>query len=178
MQALMESILPHVEPEAAVPPRSPMEYKIVPIREIPIGYILCDKPELVDAYWRNNIATATWYDPFKESLAVIWLNTRKRILGHQIVSTGTLDTILIHPRECFRGAIIACAAAIIVAHNHPSGDPTPSEADIKVTRDMMRAGQLLKIDLVDHIIVGDQRALRDGRQAYTSLRELGYLYNS
>jgi len=63
------------------------------------------------------------------------LNTRRRVKGHQLISIGTLDMILVHPREVFRGAIIAAAAAIVIMHNHPSGEPAPSEADIKVTRD-------------------------------------------
>lgn len=73
----------------------------------------------------------------------------RRVKGHAPISTGTLDTILVHPREVFRPAIIAAASAVIVMHNHPIGESTPSEADIKVTRDLIRAGQLLKIDILD-----------------------------
>jgi len=65
-----------------------------------------------------------------------------------------MDTILVHPREVFRLAIIAAASAVIVMHNHPSGESTPSEADIKVTRDLIRAGQLLKMELIDHVVIG------------------------
>jgi len=97
------------------------------------------------------------------------LNSRRRVKGHQLVSIGTLDTILVHSREVFRAAIIVAAAAVVLVHNHPSGDATPSEADIKVTRDLIRAGQLLKIDVLDHVIVGQNR--------HTSLRELGYFYS-
>jgi DNA repair protein RadC len=79
-----------------------------------------------------------------------------------------MDTILCHPREVFRLAIMASAAAIIIAHNHPSGESTPSEADIKITRDLIRAGQLLKIEVLDHII---------GNPSHTSLRNLGYFYS-
>ena len=86
------------------------------------------------------------------------------------MSIGTLDTILVHPREVFCVAIVAAAAAIVVMHNHPSGEADPSDADIKVTRDLVRAGQLLKIDLLDHVIVG--------RGKHVSLRSLGYLYSS
>ena len=88
---------------------------------------------------------------------------------------GTLDTLLVHPREVFRAAIAANAAAVVLAHNHPSGDPTPSEADIKVTRDLIRAGQLLKIDVLDHVIIG--RATPERPKDYASLRELGYFYS-
>ena len=109
-----------------------------------------------------------------ETFQVILLNTRRRLIRIQEVSQGTLDTILVHPREVFRPAIAAGAAAIILAHNHPSGDPTPSEADIKVTRDLIRAGQLLKIEVLDHIILG--RATQERPKDYASLRELGYFY--
>jgi len=90
------------------------------------------------------------------------------------ISQGTLDTILVHPREVFKSAIAANAAALVLVHNHPSGDPTPSEADIKVTRDLIRAGQLLKIEVLDHIIIG--RATPERVKDYMSLRELGYFY--
>jgi len=87
-----------------------------------------------------------------------------------MVSTGTLDTILVHPREAFKIAIALSASAIVLAHNHPSGDPSPSEADIRVTRDLIRAGQLLKIEVLDHVIVGFAGQ-------FTSLRTLGYFYS-
>jgi DNA repair protein RadC len=109
-----------------------------------------------------------------ETFQVILLNTRRRLIRIESISQGTLDTILVHPREVFRPAIAAGAAAIILAHNHPSGDPTPSEADIKVTRDLIRAGQLLKIEVLDHIILG--RATQERPKDYASLRELGYFY--
>jgi DNA repair protein RadC len=109
-----------------------------------------------------------------ETFQVILLNTRRRLIRIESISQGTLDTILVHPREVFRPAIAAGAAAIILAHNHPSGDPTPSEADIKVTRDLIRAGQLLKIEVLDHVILG--RATQERPKDYASLRELGYFY--
>ena len=107
-----------------------------------------------------------------ENFQVIFLNTRKRMIGMQVLSQGTLDTILVHPREVFSAAIAKKSASIILAHNHPSGDPTPSEADIKVTRDLIRAGQLLQIQVVDHIILG-QRTLERPID-FISLRQLGY----
>ncbi len=79
-----------------------------------------------------------------------------------------MDTILVHPREVFRLAIMASAHSIVIMHNHPSGESTPSEADIKVTRDLIRAGQLLKIDVIDHVVIGNQNR--------SSLRELGCFY--
>jgi DNA repair protein RadC len=109
-----------------------------------------------------------------ESFQVLLLNTRKKLVRVEEISEGTLDTILVHPREVFRAAILANAAGIVLIHNHPSGDPTPSDADIKVTRDLIRAGQLLKIDVVDHVIIGRATAAR--AKDYSSLRELGYFF--
>jgi len=109
-----------------------------------------------------------------EAFQVLLLNVRKKLIRMEIISKGLLDTILVHPREVFRAAIVANAAGIVLVHNHPSGDPTPSEADIKVTRDLIRAGQLLKIEVVDHVIIG--RATAERAKDYSSLRELGYFY--
>ena len=110
-----------------------------------------------------------------ETFQILLLNTRRRLIHVERISQGTLDTLLVHPREVFRAAIAANAAAVVLVHNHPSGDPTPSEADIKVTRDLIRAGQLLKIDVLDHVIIG--RATAERQKDYASLRELGYFYS-
>ena len=107
-----------------------------------------------------------------ETFQVLLLNTRRRLIRVAEISDGTLDTLLVHPREVFEKAISASAAAIVLVHNHPSGDPTPSEADIKVTRDLIRAGQLLKIEVLDHVILG--RSTPERPQDYLSLRALGY----
>jgi DNA repair protein RadC len=109
-----------------------------------------------------------------ENFQVVLLNTRRKLIRIDIISQGTLDTILVHPREVFKPAIAANAAAVVLVHNHPSGDPTPSEADVKVTRDLIRAGQLLKIDVLDHVILGSSTQNRP--KDYVSLRELGYFY--
>jgi DNA repair protein RadC len=109
-----------------------------------------------------------------EAFQVLLLNTRKKLIRVEEISEGTLDTILIHPRDVFRAAISANAAAVILIHNHPSGDPSPSDADIKVTRDLVRAGQLLKIEVADHVIIGRASAAR--AKDYASLRELGFFY--
>ena len=109
-----------------------------------------------------------------EQFQVAMLNTRRKLIRVERISQGTLDTLLVHPREVFKLAIAANASAIVLVHNHPSGDPTPSEADIKVTRDLSRAGQLLKIEVLDHVILGQRTA--DRPRDYVSLRELGYFY--
>jgi DNA repair protein RadC len=107
-----------------------------------------------------------------EQFQVVLLNTRRKLIRVERVAQGTLDTILVHPREVFKTAISANAAAIVLVHNHPSGDPAPSEADVKVTRDLIRAGQLLKIEVLDHVILG--RSSKERPRDYVSLRELGF----
>ncbi len=109
-----------------------------------------------------------------ETFQTLLLNVRHRLIRVERVSQGTLDTLLVHPREVFRAAIAANAAAVVLVHNHPSGDPAPSEADIKATRDLIRAGQLLKIEVLDHVILG--RRTPDRARDYVSLRELGHFY--
>jgi hypothetical protein len=153
------------------PAPSAKEYKIVALRECPLpeDMQLCDTPDKAFDYWHRHVVTCPYYNPECECFVVLMLNTRRRVKGHQLLSIGILDTILVHPREAFRMAIIASASAIVFMHNHPSGEPTPSEADIKVTRDLIRAGQLLKIDVLDHVIVGRNRRC--------SLRELGHFYS-
>jgi proteasome lid subunit RPN8/RPN11 len=150
---------------------TPWEYKVTALRECPTpeSLQLCDTPDKAAEYWRLHVATHPHFNPECECFVVLMLNTRRRVKGHQLVSIGTMDTILIHPREVFRLAIMTAAAAIVIMHNHPSGEATPSEADIKVTRDLIRAGQLLKIEVLDHVIVGNPNR--------SSLRELGYFYS-
>ena len=159
-----------VRPQEEGPvPSQPKEYKVVALRECatPEAMQLCDTPERAAEYWKMHIATSPQFNPECECFIVLILNTRRRIKGHHLVSIGTMDTVLVHAREVFRtAAIMGAAHALVLMHNHPSGEPQPSEADIKVTRDLIRAGQLLKIEVLDHVIMG--------RPHHSSLRELGY----
>lgn len=150
------------------------EWKVITLREClaPGQMKLADEPGKAAEYYRSVIMKDDRYNPDIETLHVLALNTRRKVVGHYLVATGTADTLLVHPREVFRTAIVANAAAILLVHNHPSGDPTPSEADIKVTRDLIRAGQVIKIDVLDHIVIGHP----NNTPPFTSLRELGYFY--
>lgn len=106
---------------------------------------------------------------------VFWalmLDTKNRLIGEpQQISEGTLNSSLVHPRELFKRALQHSCAAIILAHNHPSGDPTPSAEDIKVTRQLIGAGEVMGIKVLDHIVVGHRRHHAD--TDFLSLREAG-----
>jgi DNA repair protein RadC len=102
-----------------------------------------------------------------EQFGVVLLDTKHRVMRTTVLAAGTLNTSIVEPREVFREAAIGCAAAIVVFHNHPSGDPTPSPEDVALTRRLAAAGVLMGIVVVDHIILGDSR--------YCSLKGLGHL---
>jgi DNA repair protein RadC len=103
-----------------------------------------------------------------EQFGIVMLDTKHRVIRIKIVSIGSLDSTVVHPREVFREAASASAAAIVLFHNHPSGDPTPSSDDLVLTTRMVNAGTIMGIDVVDHVILADQR--------YFSLVEAGRLH--
>ena len=112
--------------------------------------------------------------PLQESFWVILLDRKNHAQGRVMITLGTASSSLAHPREVFRPAILAGSSAIIIAHNHPSGDPAPSSADIQVTRQLREAARLMDIALLDHVIIGDIQADPTGR-GYYSFREAGLL---
>ncbi|MGZ5018913.1 MAG: RadC family protein [Chthoniobacterales bacterium] len=126
-----------------------------------------DTPELV-----YNLLGAEMRALEKESLRLLLLDTRYHLLRVEEISRGSVNESVAHPREVFRPAIIASAYAVIVAHNHPSGDPSPSQADHGLTRRLAEAAELLQIKLLDHVIIG---APAEGRQPYFSFKEAGVL---
>ena len=95
----------------------------------------------------------------KEQFRGIYLNSRNKLIHDEVISLGTLTTNLVHPREVFQPAIQYSATAIILAHNHPSGDPEPSEDDIKITQQLVKASKIINIEILDHIIIGKNRYL-------------------
>jgi len=106
-------------------------------------------------------------DEVRERFLVIWLNSANRVTGFEIVTEGILNSSIVHPREVYRGAIVATAASIIIAHNHPSGNGEPSAEDISITRQIAEAGKIIGIPLNDHVIFADHN--------YTSFAERGLL---
>ncbi|WP_442962140.1 RadC family protein [Pseudogracilibacillus sp. SE30717A] len=103
----------------------------------------------------------------QEHLVVLFLNTKNQIIHRQTIFIGSLNASIVHPREIFREAVKRSAASIICAHNHPSGDPSPSKEDIHVTRRLVEAGKIMGIELLDHLVIGNN--------SFTSLKEKGYL---
>jgi hypothetical protein len=163
-------------PAATVKPFTAKEFKVISLRDCPLPYgpRCFDTPDKAAVYWRLNIEGSPYHNAECECCVVLVLDARRRIKGHQLVSIGTIDTCLASAREVFRGAIVASAAAIILMHNHPSGDPNPSPGDLDTTRRLIRAGRLLGIELLDHIVMG--KPTPEHPKDYCSLRELGWFW--
>lgn len=128
-------------------------YKVSLVREGSLTQL--ERPQVC-----NSAAAATIFSSYlaaedREHFVVMLLNSKNRIIGMNTVSVGSLSSSLVHPREVFKPAILANAAAILVAHNHPSGEPTPSCEDIEITKRLKAAAELLSIRLLDHIVLGE-----------------------
>jgi DNA repair protein RadC len=113
-------------------------------------------------YWNAVIKKQIWFDEAKEHLIVLLLSTKFDVEGYSLVSIGCLNESIAHPREIFRAAVAAGCGGIVILHNHPSGDPSPSTADHSLTSRLRDAADLLQIKLVDHVIVGRRRSLKSG----------------
>jgi len=141
-------------------------FRIALVREP--GVKLAERPELRSAAEAVPILAQFIGETDREVFAVALLTVRHRLLGLHTVSVGCLTSAPVHPREVYKPAILAGSAAILAAHNHPSGDPEPSAEDIALTRRLAAAGQLLGIELLDHLVIGEA-----GR--FVSLRDRGAL---
>ena len=154
------------------------ERKIMRVYEAKIVYSLVslgeeiklDAPAKVADYLRS----AFEENPVQEAFYAVYLDRKNHPIGRHMISLGTATSALAAPREVFRGAILAGATALVVAHNHPSGDPAPSAADVQVTRQLRDASHIIDIDLLDHVIVGDAKADPRG-MGYYSFRECGVI---
>ncbi|HRI12262.1 MAG TPA: DNA repair protein RadC [Verrucomicrobiota bacterium] len=131
---------------------------------------LLDTPASIADALRDELS---WLEA--ERFIVASVTTRRHLIRTDEIGRGILDTVLVHAREVFRPAILANAHAVVLIHNHPGGDPSPSEADIRITRDLIRAGQLLRIEVLDHVILGRRRETQT--KDYCSLKELGHFYS-
>lgn len=132
---------------------------VVTVRERPVIREPRDASVLVAEYLKETD---------REHFVILLLDMKNAVIGINTVSVGTLDSALVHPREVYKAAILANAAAIVLAHNHPSGDPTPSAEDMRTTERLHQAGKLLDIDVLDHIVVGE-------KGSFVSLKERGLL---
>jgi len=141
-------------------------FRIALVREP--GVKLAERPQVRVAADAAPLVAQYIGDTDREVFAVALLTVRHRVLGLHTVSVGCLTSSLVHPREVFKPAILASTAALLLAHNHPSGDPEPSAEDIALTRRLIAGGQLLGIEILDHLILGEA-----GR--FVSLRERGVL---
>ena len=139
-------------------------FRIALVREP--GVKLAERPQIRVAAEAAPLLAQYIGETDREVFAVALLTVRHRVLGLHTVSVGCLTSSLVHPREVFKPAILAGSAALLLVHNHPSGDPEPSAEDIALTRRLTAAGQLLGIEILDHLILGEA-----GR--YVSLRERG-----
>ena len=106
----------------------------------------------------------------QESFQVLTLNTKNGVIDRHLITLGLVDASLVHPREVFRVAIMDGAAAVILVHNHPSGDPSPSAEDIRITKQLVEAGKIIDVRVQDHVIVGRRP---DESHCFVSLRETG-----
>jgi DNA repair protein RadC len=156
--------------------KTPMQTNTMRLRELTVRYtvkkndegrpILIGRSMTTPREAASVLTTLLQHEP-AEVFAILCLSTKHRVIAYHEVSRGTLNATLVHPRDVFRAAILANAAAVIVSHVHPSGDPTPSPDDCDLTRRLTAAGALLGIEVLDHIIVG-----ADG---YVSFKETGRL---
>ena len=161
-------------PRASAARFNAKEFKLVSLRECPFrdGNPILHTPARAADYWRQHISTEAGFNPHAESLVLLMLNTRRRLIGHVVLSQGTKNALLINNGEVLRTAVIAGADAVVLIHNHPSGDPSPSANDIKATQELRRAGALLQIEVCDHVIMGKPSA--ESARDFASLKEIGY----
>lgn len=140
-------------------------YELKVIRERRSGY--APRRVLRDARSIYDLFQPRFTRADREEFLVVPLDAKNAILGFHVVSVGTLTSSLVHPREVFKLAILANAAALVFVHNHPSGDPSPSAQDVAITKRLAEVGDLVGITVLDHIVMGEGR--------YVSFAEEGYM---
>jgi DNA repair protein RadC len=141
-------------------------YSIRLVKEKAARYDIDKKINSPKEVWKIAIEILQLNEMAEEVFSIITLSTKNEVIGVFEVSRGTLDSSLVHPREVFKRALLSNASSIILLHNHPSGDPKPSPEDIRITKRLKNAGELLGIQVFDHVIIGD---------GYYSLKEKGMM---
>ena len=128
------------------------ELRLMVLRETPSKRI--HVPADIVTTWNAEVLKDPYFDPDKEHFYVFGVDCRNNLKLIDRVSVGILDSSLVHPREIFRKAVAAAIAAIVLVHNHPSGDASPSSEDLRITRQLVEAGKILDIKVMDHVIIG------------------------
>jgi DNA repair protein RadC len=141
-------------------------YRVTLVRE---GRVACYNRQIHSSADASTLLHTYLADVDREHFVVLMLDQKNKVIGIHTVSIGSLTASVVHPRECFKPAILSNAAAIILAHNHPSGAPQPSQEDRVLTVRLVAAGKLLGISVLDHVIIGD------GTSAYFSFADEGLL---
>jgi len=141
--------------------------RVVLVKEKVGEYELPEKVGSPDQAYKAITAITSVEEEAQEVFGILILNTKNKIVAVHEISRGTLNSSIVHPREVFKPAILHNAAAIICFHNHPSGDTEPSRDDIEITNRLIEAGKIMGIEILDHIIVGDEE--------YVSLKERGVM---
>jgi DNA repair protein RadC len=144
------------------------QMKYSELMELAAAYVAEERPTASDPKMAAAIVRPILQGEEQEVILAIYLNAKNRVIEIKEITRGLVDCSMCHPREVYRGAIMANACRVLVAHNHPSGDPKPSANDIQCTKDLVEAGKILQIELVDHIVIGDGAN-------YVSLRESGLI---
>jgi len=151
------------KPAAAGDAQTVPMYRLKLVREKDLSYdhqLCCQEPETVARLLRPYFSAC-----HQEQVVILFLSTSLRVIGFHVASVGALNASIMSVREVFSAALVANAAGIIISHNHPSGNPEPSREDIRVTGKLVEAGEILGIQVIDHIIVTND--------SYTSLGERG-----
>lgn len=143
------------------------ELKLTRVREVGASRPITSPEEAVE-YWREVIEERSWFHSTREHVVTLLLNTRRNIIGHHLVSIGTLNECIAHPRDILGPVVCEGAFAFLLMHNHPSGDPSPSQADHSLTKRIRDGANLLSVELTDHVVVGEA-------EKYFSFREAGLL---
>jgi len=141
--------------------------RVVLVKEKVGEYELPEKVGSPDQAYKAITAITSIEEEAQEVFGILILNAKNKIVAVHEISRGTLNASMVHPREVFKPAVLHNASAIICFHNHPSGEPKPSKEDIETTNRLVEAGKIMGIEVLDHIIVGDDK--------YTSLKEMGVI---
>jgi DNA repair protein RadC len=155
-----------VEEAASLDALSLPIYRVSLVRDGQIT--MSERPQITDPKSVADLLYDYLCDKDREYFILLMLDTKNRVIGMNVVSIGILDSALVSPREVFKAALLANAASVIVSHNHPSGDPTPSAEDKRITQRLVEAGNIIHIAVLDHIIIGEQGQ-------FVSLKERGLM---